>query len=137
MFHPTPLSSEQDHNGAGVIWLKVSILYLLVGICIGIGMGVSQNFTLRPVHAHVNLLGWATMAVAGLVYSVFPRAGASRLAKVHFWAQNIALPGMMVSLALVLQGNKGMVPLLAGSEILASVGILAFALNIFINVKRS
>ena len=30
----------------------------------GLMMGASQDFTLRPVHVHVNLLGWTTLALA-------------------------------------------------------------------------
>ena len=121
---------------AGAIWLKLAVLYLIVGIALGIAMGASQDFTLRPVHAHINLLGWTTMALAGLTYSVFPAAGQSRLARVHFWLANISMPVMAVALALVLTGAKQVVPVLAASEIGAAAGILCFAANLFINVKR-
>ena len=46
-------------------WLKLAIAYLIVGVGFGIAMGATENFTLRPVHAHINLLGWTTMALAG------------------------------------------------------------------------
>ena len=39
-------------------------------------------------------LGWTTMALAGLVYAVFPQAAQSRLARIHFWMHNAALPVM-------------------------------------------
>jgi hypothetical protein len=128
-------SSAAPVSGAGVIWLKLSISYLLVGIVMGIAMGASQNFTLRPVHAHVNLLGWTTMALAGLIYSVFPKAGGSWLARVHFWLLNLSLPVMMVALSLVLLGRSGIEPVLALAEIAAALGIAAFAANLFLNLK--
>lgn len=120
----------------GAAWLKLAVLYLIIGVGLGIAMGASENFTLRPVHAHINLLGWATMALAGLVYSVYPQAGLSRLAKVHFWLNNVSLPVMAVALALVLMGERQLIPVLAVSEILAALGILVFAANIFLNLKR-
>ena len=123
-------------SSAGVIWLKLAVLYLVLGISVGIGMGVSQNFTLRPVHAHINLLGWTTMALAGLIYSVFPQAGASRLARVHFWLLNLALPVMMVALSLLLFGMTAIAPVLAISEIIGAVAIVVFAVNLFINLKN-
>jgi hypothetical protein len=119
---------------AGAIWLKLAITYLIVGVCLGIGMGATRNFALAPVHAHINLLGWTTLALAGLVYTVFPKAGASRLAKVHFWLINLAMPVMLVSLAALLLGNAGVEPVLAASEIVAAAAIAAFAANIYINV---
>ncbi|HYD95829.1 MAG TPA: hypothetical protein VEC01_10930 [Noviherbaspirillum sp.] len=120
----------------GIVWLKLAVLYLIVGVGLGIAMGASENFTMRPVHAHINLLGWTTMALAGLVYSVFPEAGASRLAKIHFWLNNISLPVMAIALALVLSGARQVVPVLAASEILAAAGILVFAANIFLNLRK-
>jgi hypothetical protein len=121
---------------AGIIWLKLAVIYLIIGVGLGIMMGASEDFTMRPVHAHINLLGWATMALAGLVYSVFPQAGMSRLSKLHFWLHNISLPVMAIALTLVVLGERKVVPLLALSEIGATLGILAFAANLFLNLKK-
>ena len=120
---------------AGVIWLKLAIVYLMVGVTLGIVMGASHDFTLRAVHAHINLLGWTTLALAGLIYSVFPKAGGSKLAKVHFWLMNLALPAMMGSLAMVVMGKLAAVPVLVVSEMVAALAIITFAANLFINLK--
>ncbi|HEY0846974.1 MAG TPA: hypothetical protein VGE12_16520 [Noviherbaspirillum sp.] len=120
----------------GALWLKLAVIYLIVGVGLGIAMGASEDFTLRPVHAHINLLGWATMALAGLVYSVYPLAGTSRLAKAHFWLNNVSLPMMVIALAFVVSGEKQLVPVLAIGEVLAAVGILVFAANIFLNLRK-
>ena len=127
----------QQQSQAGVIWLKFAIVYLMLGVAMGIAMGASQNFTMRPVHAHVNLLGWTTLALAGLIYSVFPKAGGSKLAKVHFWLMNLSLPAMMVSLMLVLTGHlvAVAVPVLVSAELVAALAIIAFAANLFLNLK--
>ena len=125
----------QQQSQAGVIWLKFAIVYLMMGVAMGIAMGASQNFTMRPVHAHVNLLGWTTLALAGLIYSVFPKAGGSKLAKVHFWLMNLSLPAMMVSLMLVLTGHLVAVPVLVSAELVAALAIVAFAANLFVNLK--
>lgn len=127
--------AQPQFSRAGVIWIKLAVLYLVLGVVMGIAMGATQNFRLAPVHAHVNLLGWATLALAGLVYSVFPRAGESRLAKAHFWVLNLAMPVMMVALSMILLGNRAVEPVLAASEIAGAVGILVFAVNLFVNLK--
>jgi hypothetical protein len=131
----TPLPQPQ-FSRAGIIWIKLAVLYLIFGISLGIAMGASQNFTLRPVHAHVNLLGWTTMALAGLIYSVFPKAGESRLARLHFWLLNLALPVMMVALSMLLLGHMAFAPALVIAEIIAAMAILAFAANLFLNLKQ-
>jgi len=118
-------------------WLKLAIAYLIVGIGLGIAMGASENFTLRPVHAHINLLGWATMALAGLIYSVYPKAAESRLATIHFWLHNAALPVMGASLTVLLLGDARAVPFLVTSEFVAAAGVLVFACNIFFNIEPS
>ena len=128
--------TQPQFSRAGIIWLKLAVLYLILGISLGIAMGASQNFTLRPVHAHINLLGWTTMALAGLIYSVFPQAGASRLARVHFWLLNLALPVMMGALSMLLLGHVAVAPVLAIAEIIGALAIIAFAANLFLNLKQ-
>jgi len=122
---------------SAALWLRLAVLYLIVGIGLGIAMGASENFTLRPVHAHLNLLGWTTLALAGLIYSVYPDAGRSRLAAIHFWLHNISLPVMMGSLTLFLLGNPKVVPVLVASEIIAAAGVIVFACNVFLNVNAA
>jgi len=121
---------------SATVWLKLAVVYLIVGVSLGIAMGASENFLFRPVHAHLNLLGWATLALAGLIYSVFPDAAKSRLAAIHFWLHNAALPIMMGSLCLLLLGHREVVPVLAASEFMAAGGVIAFAANIFLNVQQ-
>lgn len=128
--------TQPQFSRAGIIWLKLAVLYLILGISLGIAMGASQNFTLRPVHAHINLLGWTTMALAGLIYSVFPKAGESWLARLHFWLLNLALPVMMGALSMLLLGHVAIAPVLAISEIIGALAILAFAANLFLNLKQ-
>ena len=133
---PSNITIPTQTSTAGFIWLKLSVLYLIVGVAMGIFMGASHDFTLRPVHAHVNLLGFATLALAGLIYSVFPDAGASRLAKAHFWLMNLALPVMMVALGCMLLGKTAVLPALVVSELMMAAAVLAFATNIFMNLRK-
>lgn len=131
------LNARIASSTVGIRWLKIAVIYFVVGVTLGIFMGATEDFTLKPVHAHMNLLGWATLALAGVIYTLFPRAGESRLGKLHFWLQNISLPVMMVSLAVVLHGNTAVVPLLVAAEFAAFVGVILFAVNVFINVKHA
>jgi hypothetical protein len=117
-------------------WFRLAVVYLLVGAVLGVAIGASENFELRSVHSHVSLLGWTTVALAELIYRAFPEAGASRLARVHFWLYNLALPPMIGSLAVLLLGYPGAVPILAGSQVLVAAGLLAFVANVFLNVRQ-
>ena len=132
----TNSSAEMRVSTAGFIWLKLSVVYLIIGVAMGIMMGASHDFTLRPVHAHVNLLGFATLALSGLIYSLFPKAGESLLARIHFWLLNLSLPLMMISLGFMLKGQVQLLPALIVSEFMAAGGVLAFAANLFVNLRK-
>ena len=53
--------------------IKISAIYLVLGACLGMYMGITQNFSLTPVHAHVLLAGWLSLAMAGVIYRAWPR----------------------------------------------------------------
>ena len=128
---------QASPQNKGAIWIKLAVVYLIVGVAMGIMMGASRDFTLRPVHAHINLLGWATFALAGLIYTVYPRAGLSKLAKIHFWLMNISVPVMMAALGIILTTqNMKIIPVLVAAEMLAAASVLTFAANIFLNLKQ-
>lgn len=54
-------------------------LAAMSGMSLGIYMGLNGDFALAPVHAHINLLGWVTMALYGLYHRGVARQG-NRLA---------------------------------------------------------
>lgn len=49
----------------------------------GIVMAATQDHSLAPAHAHLNLLGWVSMAIFGFYYHLVPQAAAGMLAKLH------------------------------------------------------
>ncbi len=110
--------------------LQMSVLYLIVGVLMGIGMGMTENFTLKDVHAHVNLLGWATMGLMALIYKAYPDAAATTLAKVHFWLHSAGLPLLMIALTVMFLGNPGAGPAVGILSIITGVGVIAFCINI-------
>ena len=77
----------------GLWFILLAGLCLMVGVYLGMWMGVNKDFTLAPVHAHLNLLGWASLALFGLTYSAYPEIGRTRLAAVHF---ALAAPSAML-----------------------------------------
>jgi hypothetical protein len=47
---------------------------VVVGMCLGFYMGINQDFTLAPVHAHLNLLGWVSLFLLGIYYRTHDHA---------------------------------------------------------------
>ena len=118
------------------IWfLRLAAIYFVIGVSFGYAMSVTENFVLMPVHAHINLLGWVSMALFGLIYSAWPAAATTRLAKAHFTLYNIGLPIMMAGLAVFLEGTKQAGPVVGLGATLVVIGILCFAINLFRQVK--
>jgi hypothetical protein len=59
-----------------LLFLASAALCLVIGVGMGIAMGVAHDFHLVPVHAHLNLLGWTSLALMGLSYRAYPELAA-------------------------------------------------------------
>jgi len=123
-------------SNSGVIWIKIGSVYIVLGIALGIYMGVNENFTLRPVHAHINLLGWVALTLFGLIYQQFPQIANTTLAKVQFWMHNLGLPVQMLLLATLVQGNPSVGPMLGIADIVVGLSLVIFLVNVFKNLKN-
>lgn len=55
-------------------------------------IGFGDQFVFSSAHAHINLLGWVSLALSGVIYQLFPLAGENKLAVLHFWLQMIGVP---------------------------------------------
>jgi hypothetical protein len=110
----------------GIRLLKIAAVYLFVGVSMGLYMGITHQFTLHPVHAHINLLGWASLALAGLIY-----------AQIHFWMHNVSLPILMAALAFLLSGNEAFAPVVGISSIVTATGLAIFVINICVNIPSA
>ena len=119
----------------GLRFLKIAVVYLALGATLGLAMGITQQFALAPVHAHLLLLGWASLALAGTIYHLYPAAATTRLALVHFWLHNLGLPTFMAGLALVLSGHHWALPITVTGAVSVLVGLFVFATNVLRNAK--
>jgi hypothetical protein len=86
-------------------FLQLGVVFAAVGMLLGVIMGKTEDFTLAPLHAHINLLGWASMLIYGLVYRVVPKAATGVLPTIHFWLVIASFLVMIPSLYLYLTGN--------------------------------
>lgn len=116
-------------------FLRLAVLYVLLGVALGVTMAASHDYTLKPVHAHVNLLGWVSMFLFGLWYRLVPAAGETRLAKAHFWIFNIAFPIQMITLAMFVFENKAIEPVLALASVAILLAFVCFAINLWQHSK--
>lgn len=96
-------------------------------------MSITKNYTLSQVHVHINLLGWVSMAIGGLVYDRYATA-ARTLGKWHFWLHNFGVPIMMGGLVGLESGYTSFTPVVAVGSSLILLGTLVFFINLVKNV---
>lgn len=111
-------------------FLLLAVTLLIGGIVLGIFMAMNKDYQLAPVHAHVNLVGWVSLAIFGLTYRAFPRLKEMRLAGLHFAlaaAAGLAMPYALYR-AIVLQSEA--------LAIIASITFLAAAIVSLIQLVR-
>jgi len=85
------------------LWFfAVAPIYVLIGMSLGIYMGASEDMSLFPAHAHINLIGWVTMALYGTFYAL-ARDASRKLAWTTFWLNNIGIVVLFPSLVMVLK----------------------------------
>jgi hypothetical protein len=121
------------------LWFfAVAPIYVLIGMGTGIFMGATNNFTLAPAHAHLNLIGWVTMALYGTFYAL-AREAPKKLAWATFWLNNVGAALMFPSLGMVLSyGEKsGFILPLVISEFIAFAAMACFAASVWIVLLKN
>ncbi len=108
-------------------YFRSAILFLVVGISIGIHMSISQNHNVIGAHAHINLLGWVTSALFGGYYALNPAKAAGRLPMLQYGVYTLGVAIMGASLYLLLAGNTAMTPIVAIASLITFAGVLMFA----------
>ena len=108
-------------------------LWGVIGMSLGIIMGAKQDFSLAPVHAHINLLGWVSLAIYGTVFRLYPVMSEGKLPVWVFYLANVGLLIMAPSLAMVLKNNTGALPPLVLSEFLLIGSALIFLVILWKN----
>jgi len=112
-------------------FLRLGALSALVGMALGVWMGANETFTLRPVHAHVNLLGFASMMLFGLFYRAFPAAGRGWMPMAHFILSVVGFLILMPSLTLMLLARPLFMPGMIASEIMLVASMALFVVIVF------
>lgn len=116
------------------VMMCVSAVLLLIGMLAGVVMGVQQDFTLAPAHAHLNLVGGVLLFMFGLYYRLVPAAGRLAMATVQGSLHIAGAVLFPVGIALVtLKGHSYVVAPIVGSLIV----VVATALFVAIVFRTS
>lgn len=118
---------------AAFLFITIAIVYAVIGMVVGIMMGVTEDFNYGDLHAHINLVGWASMAVFGLVYRSYPEMAKSPLTRVHFWVANVGVVTFLAGIYIVLTTLNPVLAIIGSLLVLASMFI--FLINFVRHAK--
>ncbi len=105
-------------------FLLLAAVALSIGVGMGIYMGIAHDFSLAPVHAHMNLVGWASLALFGITYKLYPELQERWPAKLHF---TLAAPAaILFPVGIYMSINHGQPLLAIASSLVWAVGVLLF-----------
>ena len=113
------------------LFFKTAIIFLMIGVAVGLQMAISGDHGVFPAHAHINLLGWVTSAIFGIYYALNPVKAQRRVAMVHYWVYTLGLIVMAPSLYFMLRGNPALEPVVAVGSLIVAAGVLLFAFVVF------
>ena len=106
----------------------LATVLLLCGAGLGIKMGASEDFTLTPVHAHLNLAGWASLGLFGLVYRAYPQLAERRIAPFHFIVSATGSVLLPIGIGVAVLKNQPTLAIVA--SLLWLLGVLLFLVQL-------
>ncbi len=112
-------------------FIKVAVIFALVGMALGIKMAISGEHDQVQAHAHINLVGWVTMMLYGLFYKSHNDAAQSKLAVVQFWLSTLGAIVINIGVYLLYTGFPEAEPVAALGSMAVILGMAVFAVVAF------
>lgn len=126
---------EFGMRGIAHYFMLVAVISVSLGMIWGMQMAASEDHAMRSAHAHLNLVGWVTMAIFAVYYHLVPEAGARSLARVHL---GVAVVGVVLMVPGIAMANSGGSPgvAIAGS-LVSMASMLIFLATVVIQGRQS
>ena len=112
-------------------YFKTAVIFLIVGIAMGLQMSISGDHNVIGAHAHANLLGWVTMALFGTYFAFAPAKADGRLAMIQYGVYTAGVVIMVPALYFMLAGNPNLEPIVAVGSLITFAGVILFAVVVF------
>ena len=116
---------------ASSLSFRAAVLLLVAGMIWGIAMGISQDHSTLPAHAHLNLLGWVSLFLFGIYYHLHPAVDLNRLATVQVWVWIAGTIILTIGVGLVHSGHEIGDPIAAVSSLIVLADTLLFGWLVF------
>ena len=109
-------------------FFSTGALCVVGGMIWGIIMAASGDHAMMPAHAHLNLMGWATLSLMGIFYALTGKN--DRLGWLNYVLSTLGVVISIPSLAMLLAGNQAMEKGATVGAILALLGMLVFTYEV-------
>lgn len=131
------LPNKKELKCLGAKWVKIAVVYLAIGIAYGLFMHYTVELQWKTTHAHINVMGWLTTGLIGVIYSIYKEAAETALAKWQFWLYNIGLPILFVGMMMVyMEVPHWLFEIcVSGGGVAVAISVILFIVNVFKNVK--
>jgi hypothetical protein len=120
---------------ASSLSFKLAVLFVIAGMAMGIGMAASQDHSIMPAHAHLNLLGWVSLFLFGIYYERRPALDASRLALVQVIIWSFGTVILTIAVAALHLGYTAFDPVAAIASLIVLAAMVLFAYFVFRPVR--
>lgn len=116
--------------------IRAGALFGLLGAYLGSHMAGAGSYALRPIHAHILLVGWLSLFVYGLFYKLY-KIKSPKLVAVHSWAAIIGAVGLTLGMYLQfiqpfnVNAAAALIAYIVGGTIL----LISFAIFVLVTFK--
>ena len=116
---------------ASSLSFRAAVILVAAGMIWGIVMGITEDHSTMPAHAHLNLLGGVSLFLFGIYYHLHPAIDSSRLAVVQVWIWIVGTIILTIGVALVHSGRAIGDPIAAISSLIVLADVLLFGWLVF------
>lgn len=102
-------------------YILLGLVWVIAGMIFGIWLGAGNHLNYANSHAHMNLLGFVTSVLFGLLHWAYPALAKSRLAMPQFAVYQVGVLALVAGKFFV-DGGKQIDPLLIGGSLITVLG---------------
>jgi hypothetical protein len=108
-------------------FIGVALVWLILGMVLGLYMGITANNQLLVVHVAMLLSGFVVLALYGVIYRLWPALKDTPLAAAHFWIAVIAVLGQVVGAYQFATSGGTSIAVIALSSVLSILAAILMA----------
>lgn len=116
---------------ASSLCFRLGVLFVIAGMAMGIGMAMSQDHSIMPAHAHLNLLGFVSLFLFGIYYERRRALDTSRIAVVQVVLWSVGTVILTIAVAAIHLGYTAADPIAGISSLIVLAAMLMFAYFVF------